>query len=99
LKNFNCATYGAYNVLDADKSVHCDRPSEFAVCWLVATIFISLYTIGIPSLLLFILVRYESPRADKRIAKLDITEAEREQMERRWNERAAFFRRKYEVRL
>ena len=88
LKNVHCKQYGAFDVLDADKSVDCTTSSSFTICWLTSSIFLLLYTVGIPSLLFFILVHYESPLADRRFDRLDMPKEARVKLERRWNERA-----------
>jgi len=95
LKNLNCQSYGDLNVLVTDKSINCSS-SDWTICAVTSAVFLCIYTIGIPALLLGILIRYQSPIADSRIAALPISGDARDKLKRRWKERAAFFRRKYE---
>ena len=55
-----CAT-GSYSA-DGDSCIDCDA-DEFTECWLGATPFLVLYTVGIPLLLFFLLLRAPRPPA------------------------------------
>ena len=83
--------------LSADLSVSCASSEGYSSsCVVWAAVFLPLYTAGIPALLIFIMWRYQSPIADTRFAGLGLQPGECERLRKRWDERADFFRKKYE---
>ena len=87
--------------LSADLAISCAKSDGYrskCVSWAAA--FLPIYTAGIPALLAFIMWRYQSPLADARRDSLmeagELSAEERERLDKRWDERADFFRKKYE---
>ena len=62
----------------------------------VALVFFALYTLGIPCILLYVVVRFVSPIADRRRAASTMSEDEIQREKRDWEERASFFTKKCE---
>jgi len=86
--------------LEADLAIHCDSSHYYGSCVGVASAFILLYTLGIPAVLLYIAVKYQSPFADSRRKQLEragkMTKEQVKHDKKKWEARAMFFTKKYE---
>jgi len=82
--------------LEADLHITCTSSHYRGACLTVASVFFVLISAGIPCILLYVVVRFVSPFADRRRERMGMSKVEIDREKKDWEERAPFFTKKYE---